>query len=205
MTTIAVVRKNGYAAIAADTLTKWGSGKESAAYVANSTKIVRVGDSYIAGSGTSTFKLILRDYFAQRGVPARFDSAINLFKTWQAFHAVLKERYYLVSVGDKDDTIESSKFDVLIANPHGIFGVGAHRTVQEYRKSAPSAPAPISRSEQCTVFTTTRAFPPSRWRGWRSRRRPSSTTPPACRSSRTPSRSGARNSLHVVLIERLSL
>ena len=134
MTTIAVVRKNGYAAIAADTLTKWGTGKESAAYVANNTKIVKVSDSYIAGSGTSTFKLILRDYFAQRGVPARFDSAISLFKTWQAFHAALKERYYLVSVGDKDDTIESSKFDVLIANPHGIFGVGAHRTVQEYRK-----------------------------------------------------------------------
>ena len=134
MTTIVVVRKNGYAAIAADTLTKWGSGKESAAYVANNTKIVRVGDSYIAGSGTSTFKLILRDYFSQRGVPARFDNAINLFKTWQAFHTALKERYFLVAVGDKDDSIESSKFDVLIANPHGIFGVGAHRTVQEYRK-----------------------------------------------------------------------
>jgi ATP-dependent protease HslVU (ClpYQ) peptidase subunit len=134
VTTIAVVRKNGYAAIAADTLTKWGSGKESAAYVANNTKIVRVGDTFIAGSGTSTFKLILRDYFSQRGVPARFDSAIELFKTWQAFHTALKERYFLVNVGDKDDTIESSKFDVLIANPHGIFGVGAHRTVQEYRK-----------------------------------------------------------------------
>jgi ATP-dependent protease HslVU (ClpYQ) peptidase subunit len=134
VTTIAVVRKNGYAAIAADTLTKWGTGKESAAYVANNTKIVRVGDTFIAASGTSTFKLILRDYFAQRGVPARFDSAIELFKTWQAFHAALKDRYYLVSVGDKDDTIESSKFDVLIANPHGIYGVGAHRTVQEYRK-----------------------------------------------------------------------
>lgn len=134
MTTIAVVRKNGYAAIAADTLTKWGSGKESAAYVANNTKILRVGDTYIAGSGTSTFKLILRDYFAQRGVPARFDTSINIFKTWQAFHAALKEKYYLVTVGDKDDTIESSKFDVLIANPHGIFGVGAHRTVQEYRR-----------------------------------------------------------------------
>jgi len=134
MTTIAVVRKNGYAAIAADTLTKWGSGKESAAYIANNTKIVKVGDGYVAASGTATFKLILRDYFAQRGVPARFDTTINIFKTWQAFHAALKERYYLVSVGDKDDTIESSKFDVLIANPHGIFGVGAHRTVQEYRK-----------------------------------------------------------------------
>jgi ATP-dependent protease HslVU (ClpYQ) peptidase subunit len=134
VTTIAVVRKNGYAAIAADTLTKWGTGKESADYVANNAKIVKVGDTFIAGSGTSTFKLILRDYFAQRGVPARFDTSIEIFKTWQAFHAALKEQYYLVAVGDKDDTIESSKFDVLIANPHGIFGVGAHRTVQEYRK-----------------------------------------------------------------------
>lgn len=134
MTTIAVVRKNGYAAIAADTLTKWGTGKESAAYVANHDKLVRAGDTWLAASGTSTFKMIMRDYFGGRGVPARFDSSINIFKTWQAFHSVLKERYYLVSVNEKDDTVESSKFDVLLANPHGIFGVGAHRTVQEYRK-----------------------------------------------------------------------
>lgn len=134
MTTIAVVRKNGYAAIAADTLTKWGTGKESAAYVANNTKIVKAGDSHIAASGTATFKLIMRDYFARRDVPARFDSTVNLFKTWQAFHAALKEHYYLVTVSEKDDSLESSKFDVLIANPHGIFGVGAHRAVQEYRK-----------------------------------------------------------------------
>jgi ATP-dependent protease HslVU (ClpYQ) peptidase subunit len=134
VTTIAVVRKNGYASIAADTLTKWGSGKESAAYIANNTKIVKAGDTFLAASGTATFKLIMRDYFAQRGVPARFDTTINIFKTWQAFHAALKEKYYLVSVGEKDDTIESSKFDVLLANPDGIFGVGAHRTVQEYRK-----------------------------------------------------------------------
>lgn len=134
MTTIAVVRKNGYCAIAADTLSKWGTGKESAAYVANNVKIVKAGDSYLAASGTATFKLIMRDYFGQRGVRPRFDSPINIFKTWQVFHAALKEQYYLVSVNEKDDTVESSKFDVLIANPHGIFGIGAHRTVQEYRK-----------------------------------------------------------------------
>ena len=134
MTTIAVVRKNGYAAIAADTLTKWGSGKESAAYIANNTKIVKAGDSFLAASGTATFKLILRDYFSQRGTLPRFDNTINIFKTWQAFHSVLKERYFLATVNEKDDSLESSKFDVLIANPHGIFGVGAHRTVQEYRK-----------------------------------------------------------------------
>ena len=132
MTTIAVVRKNGVAAIAADTLTKWGTGKESAKYIANNDKIVRAGNSWIAGAGSATFKLIMRDYFAQRGALRRFDTTINIFKTWQAFHAVLKEKYFLLATTDKDDSLESSRFDVLLANPHGIFGVGAHRTVQEY-------------------------------------------------------------------------
>ena len=51
MTTIAVVKKNGRTAIAADTLTKWGSGKESAAYIENNNKIVQAGDTFIGACG----------------------------------------------------------------------------------------------------------------------------------------------------------
>ena len=134
MTTIAVVKKNGVAAIAADTLTKWGTGRESAAYVADNDKIVRAGNAWIGAAGSATFKLIMRDYFARSGVKPRFDTTINIFKTWQKFHVALKERYFLVTTSDKDDSLESSRFDVLLASPHGIFGVGAHRTVQEYLK-----------------------------------------------------------------------
>ncbi len=134
MTTIAVVRKDGYTAIAADTLTKWGSGKESAAYVANSDKIIRVGSSYLAASGSATFKMIMRDYFAHQRPGARFDDPMTIFRTWQRFHAALKENYFLNAGTDKDDSLESTRFDVLIANTRGIFGVGAHRTVQEYVK-----------------------------------------------------------------------
>ena len=134
MTTIVVVRKNGMAAIAGDTLTKWGTGKESAKYIANNDKIVRAGDTWIGAAGGATFKIIMRDYFARPKVKPRFDTTLNIFKTWQTLHTVLKDEYFLVTGGDKDDTIESSRFDVLMANPHGIFGVGAHRTVQEYVK-----------------------------------------------------------------------
>jgi ATP-dependent protease HslVU (ClpYQ) peptidase subunit len=134
MTTIAVVKKNGRAAIAADTLTKWGTGKESAAYIANNDKIVRAGATFIGASGSATFKTIMRDYFTQPKVKARFDSTLHIFQTWQAFHVALKEQYFLVTTNDKDDSLESSRFDVLLANPSGIFGVGAHRTVQEYVK-----------------------------------------------------------------------
>ena len=134
MTTIAVVRKGRYAAIAADTLTKWGSGKESAMYVANNDKVVKVGTTYLAGSGSATFKTIMRDYFARARAPARFDDPLAIFRTWQRFHAALKREYFLIAGNDKDDSIESTRFDVLLANPHGIFGIGAHRTVQEYVK-----------------------------------------------------------------------
>jgi ATP-dependent HslUV protease subunit HslV len=134
MTTIAVVKKDGYAAIAADTLTKWGSGKESAAYIANNDKIVQVGSTYLAASGSATFKMIMRDYFARPRVAPRFDDPMAIFQTWQRFHVALKEKYFLIAGTDKDDSIESTRFDVLVANPYGIFGIGAHRTVQEYAK-----------------------------------------------------------------------
>lgn len=134
MTTLAVVRKNGIAAIAADTLTKWGTSKESAAYVRNHSKLIQVGDSWLGLTGYTTFILILKDYFSQPDVVANFQSVPSIFKTWQTLHAALKEQYFLLPGEDKDDDIESSQMDVLIANPHGIFGVAEHRSVQEFSK-----------------------------------------------------------------------
>ena len=134
MTTLAVVRKNGQVAIAADTLTKWGSTKESAVYVANHEKIFQVGDSYLAVTGTTTFKLILCEYFSQLETAPRFDSVPSIFRTWQELHAAMKERYFLNATEDKEDDLETSRIYVLIANAHGIFGVAPHRTVQEFTK-----------------------------------------------------------------------
>lgn len=134
MSTVAVVRKDGRVAMAADTLTKWGSRKESATLVSNHGKILRVGDTFIGVTGSATFKLILRDYLNDPETALPLDSVINIFRSWNTLHGVLKERYYLQSEEDKEDALESSRMDVLLANPHGIFGVGAHRTVQEFSR-----------------------------------------------------------------------
>jgi ATP-dependent HslUV protease subunit HslV len=134
MTTIAVVRKNGYAAIAADTMTKWGSGKETAEYIVNHSKILRVGDTCLGITGNATFKTILSDYFSRPKSYSRFETPLEIFKTWQKLHAALKNDYYLVTSGGEDEVLESTRIDVLIVNPHGIFGVAAHRTVQEFSK-----------------------------------------------------------------------
>src|SRR5688572_10441041 len=134
MTTIAVVRKNGYAAIAADTMTKWGTGKETAEYIINHSKILKVGGSYIGVTGSATFKTILQDYFGRSRAYARFDTPFEIFRTWQKLHAALKQEYYLVTGHSEEDVLESSRMDALIVNARGIFGVAAHRTVQEFSK-----------------------------------------------------------------------
>ena len=134
MTTLAVVRKNGQFAIAADTLTKWGSTKESSVYVTNHEKTFQIGDSYLAVTGTTTFKLILSEYFSQLETPPTFDSVPSIFRTWQELHVAMKERYFLNASEDKEDDLETSRIYVLIVNPHGIFGVAPHRTVQEFSK-----------------------------------------------------------------------
>lgn len=134
MTTIAVVRKKGVVAIAGDTLTKWGPAKESAEYVVNHTKILRVGESLLAVTGNATFKHIVDDYFGSFDTPPALDSVGDIFRTWNRMHGEFKERYFLQAEEDKEDAIESTRLDVLIANPHGIFGVSGQRTVQEFSR-----------------------------------------------------------------------
>ena len=134
MTTIVVVKKGGVAAISADTLTKWGSGKESAKYIANSEKIIKIGPNYIAVTGNATFKLILREYFRESGNDIQLSNPMEIFRTWNRLHLTLKEKYFLMPEEDKEDALESTRMDVLIANPQGIFGVSGHRTVQEFSR-----------------------------------------------------------------------
>lgn len=134
MTTLAVVKKDGIVAIAADTLTKWGNNKEPATYIANHSKLIQLGDSWLAVTGYTTFILILKDYFSNPAVTRDFASVGGIFRTWQNLHGALKDQYFLLAGEDKDDDLESSQMDVLIANPHGIFGVAEHRSVQEFSK-----------------------------------------------------------------------
>ena len=134
MTSITVVKKNGYVAIAADTLTKWGYSKEPAEYIANHEKIIKVGSSYIGVASSVTTDLALRIYFSKPGAKAKLSSVEDIFSTWNDLHRVLKERFFLNSQENDDRSYESSRMDVLIANPYGIFGIGPYRSVQEFTK-----------------------------------------------------------------------
>lgn len=132
MSTITVVKKNGVAAIAADTLTRCDSWKDSARYVVNHWKIIEVQASYLAITGPTSAKLALRNYFADPTHEVHLHDVDGIFQTWLKLHQALKDSYFLNPDEDEDDSFESSRMNVLIANAYGIFGVGAHRAVQEF-------------------------------------------------------------------------
>lgn len=131
MSTITVAKKDGYAAIAADSMSSRGSDKELADYVANHQKILAVGKSYLAVSGPTSAKLALRDFFSACDEHS-FDEIHAIYRSWLRLHRALKETYYLNSGDNDKDSFEPSRIDVLIANPRGIFGVPSHRSVQEF-------------------------------------------------------------------------
>lgn len=134
MSTVAVAKKGGQAAIGADTLTCLGTTKEGAAYVANHSKVIRVGESYLAVVGHASWPLVLSSYFAKHRELPPLDSVLAIFEEARELHKTLKEEYFLNPTADSDDEFESSQFDCLIANPWGIFGLYSLRSVQEYYK-----------------------------------------------------------------------
>jgi ATP-dependent HslUV protease, peptidase subunit HslV len=136
MSTIVAVKKDGYVAIAADTLTMWGSMKESADHIENSEKILKFQDNYLAFTGSASFRLVVAHWLEKSKRKPKLDSVENIFDSWISFHKVLKEKYFLRSDDEESDAFETSRMNVLIVNPKGVFSVGVLRDVTEFKRFA---------------------------------------------------------------------
>lgn len=131
MTTIVAVRKNGLAAIAADTLTTFGNTRLHARQDASHDKILRIGDSYIGVCGSAAHHLVLASLLAKTS-QVELNSKQAIFETFRRLHPLLKEECFLNPKEDEEDPYESSQITALIANAHGIFGIYSMREVFEY-------------------------------------------------------------------------
>ena len=132
MTTILVVRKNGRATIAADTLARYGNTREDARLLVNSDKIIGVGDAWLCPAGPASAQLVLRSYFSDPEAPASFDGVQEIFETMRELQSSLKDDYHLNPKEDESDPFDSMQMEMLVASPAGIFGVYPLRSVQEY-------------------------------------------------------------------------
>lgn len=131
MTTIVIVRKGKEAAIAADTLTTYGSQLESASYIKNNKKIVKYKDNYFALTGWSASQTVLEDFLEKADGELKLSSEKEIFNTFVEFHKTLKDDYYLRSEKNSSDAFESSRANMLLLNPSGIYALSEYRYVKE--------------------------------------------------------------------------
>ena len=132
MSTVVVVRKNGVACIAADSLTSYGDLKLSSRYDPHSEKIQTFGDTHLAVVGSAAHTLVIESLLNKEEFFPDFSDRAAIFKTFSLVHTELKENYFLNTKDEEDDPYESSHIDALAVNQHGIFGIYSMREVYEY-------------------------------------------------------------------------
>lgn len=132
MTTVAVARKGGQVAIAADALVTFGDTRLSHGYETNE-KVFRIGESWLGMAGTTAHFPVLRKALGTLAPDElRLGSRDEVFETFLKLHPKLKEQFFLNTKEEDSDPYESSQFTVLIANANGIFGVYSYREVFEF-------------------------------------------------------------------------
>ncbi len=131
MTTIVVVRKGGKAALAADSLTTFGSTRLAPAYDRNPHKIIAFRDSFIGVAGSAAHQLVLENLLGKNPDLALHGKE-SIYESFRRLHPQLKDEAFLNPKEEDDDPYESSQMTVMIANPSGIFAVYSMREVFEF-------------------------------------------------------------------------
>ena len=134
MSTIAVVHKNGQICMASESQTTFGSTKMSGEFIVNHAKIQQWGNSLIGMVGSVSLSMIFADIIADAKEEPDFSNEVSIFKYFTKLHKKLKNKYFLKPDEEEDDPVESSQYELVIANKHGIFGVHSLREVYHLSK-----------------------------------------------------------------------
>src|SRR5689334_7213985 len=132
VSTVTVVKKNGHVAIAADTLSLFGTRKMSASHNKRASKILRLGSSFAGLTGVAANLCVLEHAFRESKAPS-LDSAAEIFDVFMKLHDRLT-REYAMNMGPYSLPYESTAMTMLIANQHGIFGIYSMRELDEHER-----------------------------------------------------------------------
>ena len=91
-------------------------------------------DAYIGFTGWSAFHNIFESVLEKFPGDLDFRSRQQVFDTFLKLHPKLQKHFFLETAEDKDQPLESSQWNCLIAAPSGIFEVSSNRTVNEYTR-----------------------------------------------------------------------
>lgn len=133
MSTVTVVKKSGHVAIAADTLTSFGTRRLSAAHNKRASKILQLGSSFVGLTGAAANLRVFEHAFRDAKEPPSLNSAAEIFDVFVKLHERLKHEYSM-NLGLLNQPYEANAMTMLIANQHGIFGIYSMREVVEHER-----------------------------------------------------------------------
>ena len=135
MTIITAVQKGDQIAIACDTQSTGGNTRHSAEYNINRSKILNYGETFWGFAGATSIHQIFEDLFAESEPPPLL-SRRDIFRWLLAQQNHLKEHYYIKTdiSHDRQQAVEASQGNALVATPYGIYSINHYRFVQEYSK-----------------------------------------------------------------------
>jgi ATP-dependent protease HslVU (ClpYQ) peptidase subunit len=133
MSIVCATVKRGEIAIAADTVTKYGSLSVSSAVQADSSKLYEVNDSVIGIVGWCSVSIIIEHLVKNEAKLFRLHDRMEILSTMLLLHERMKDEFYLNTYENRDQAVESSQLHLMIANPHGLFMVSSGREVAEFK------------------------------------------------------------------------
>ena len=134
MSTVVVVRKQGAACIAADSLTSFGDTKQASEFVADANKIIQFDNFFLGVVGSAAHHLVIKSLLKNHANKIDFSDQMSIFESLKQIHPVLKEEYFLNTKDEDQDDYESNRIDALLMTPTGIFGIYSMREVDEYTR-----------------------------------------------------------------------
>lgn len=134
MSIIVAVRDEHHIVLGCDTLSTWGDCRITEDKVADLSKIIPTGDSFIGFTGWSLYRNILEDFLKRKKKRHDLSSRQGVFRFFLEFYRDLKEKYSYVNHGSEKEPFSDLDSTFLVAGPAGIFHVSSNMDIEEFTK-----------------------------------------------------------------------
>jgi ATP-dependent HslUV protease, peptidase subunit HslV len=135
MSVIVAVRKDGMAAIAADTQVSQGPIIVPGADRCFPSKIHHIAGAYIGVVGSFAHHGVLRSLSRTKPELFNFESGDEVFETLRRIFPLLRDEYYLHTArNDDDEEYESSQMFGMLISAAGVFSFSNSRDVSGYAR-----------------------------------------------------------------------
>ncbi len=129
MSTVVAVIKDGIACIGAESQTTIGNIKVTTGFV-NGHKLMHWGENTFGMVGSASMFAVLDDLISKSDEAPELATPSQIFSFFRKLHPRLKKKYYIRAVYDDDDNaVETSRLNILLVNPHGVFQITPWRSV----------------------------------------------------------------------------